>query len=190
MRSKDEVVASYLKGLFDAEGFVDKDEAAITMKNKLLVNQIHLLLLRFGIVGSFCYAGREKWSVRITDKESLINFKEYIGFCAEDKSRKLKNLINLRSYKSFTRQIVYSGSVIRSILNKFGYLKQDFKSASMFLCDKRGMSKSVFINIFLKKLKLNPSLYGEFLLRLFADSAWQNILLFQFRGGLCGMRPE
>ena len=47
MRSKDDVVASFLKGLFDAEGFVDKDEATLTMKNKPLVAKIHLLLLRF-----------------------------------------------------------------------------------------------------------------------------------------------
>ena len=74
LKSKNEIVAAFLTGLFDAEGFVDKDEVGITMKNKPLVSKMHLLLLRFGIVCSLCYAGRDKWSVRITDKESLFIF--------------------------------------------------------------------------------------------------------------------
>ena len=161
MLSKNDVVASFLKGLFDAEGSCDKDEVAITMKNKTIVSKIHLLLLRFGIVSSLCSVERGKWSVRITDKSSLINFKDFIGFIADDKSEKLQSLINLRSYKYFTRQIAYSGKSVRSMLERFGYLKQDFKNASMFLCDKRGMSKTVFINTFLKKLKNEPELYEE-----------------------------
>ncbi len=161
MVSDNNVIASFLKGLFDAEGFVDKDEAAITMKNRKLIGQIHLLMLRLGIVASFCYAGRSKWSIRITDKESLINFRSFIGFIAEDKTKKLTKLIENRSYKSNTRQIVWSGSSVRSLLESFGYLKSDFKSASMFLCDKRGMSKNIFLNTFLNKLKNKPKLYEE-----------------------------
>ena len=161
MISNNDVAASFLKGLFDAEGFVDDDEAAITMKNKQLVGQMHLMLLRFGIVASFCYAGRGKWSIRITDKESLINFRKFIGFMADDKTKKLNNLIEVRSYKSNTRQIAWSGRSIRSLLESFGYLKQDFKSASMFLCDKRGMSKNTFFTTFLNKFTDEPQLYEQ-----------------------------
>ncbi len=161
MISNNEVVASFLKGLFDAEGFVDADETAITMKNKLIIGQVHLSLLRFGVVASFCKAERGKWSVRITDKESLINFRNFIGFVAEDKRLKLDKLIQLRTDRSNTRQIVWSGKSVRSILERFGYLKQDFKSASMFLCDKRGISKTFFYKNFLSKIRSQSELYGE-----------------------------
>ena len=161
MLSKNEVVASFLKGIYDAEAYPVKDEVGIAMKNKSLVNQVRLLLLRFSIIGSFCYAGRGKWVIRITDKESLINFKNYIGFVAEDKIVKLNKLIELTTERNNIRQVTPSGKWIRGLIEQFGYLKQDFKSASMFLCNKRAMSKGVFGRVFLNRLKTEVELYEE-----------------------------
>ncbi|MBI2148046.1 hypothetical protein HYU23_00035 [Candidatus Woesearchaeota archaeon] len=161
MVSRNEVVASFLKGIFDAEGYPVKDEVGIAMKNKLLVNQIRLLLLRFSIIGSFCYAGRGKWVIRITDKESLINFKNYIGFVAEEKTSKLNKLIDSTTNRNNIRQVTYSGKGIRELIECSGYLKQDFKNVSLFFYDKRGMSKGIFNRVFLNRLIDEVELYEE-----------------------------
>ncbi|MCD4759383.1 hypothetical protein K8R33_00660, partial [archaeon] len=50
MRSPNKVVASFLRGLFDAEGYVTKEELSIGMNNKCLIQQVQMMCLRFGII--------------------------------------------------------------------------------------------------------------------------------------------
>ena len=45
LKSPDSIVASFIKGLFDAEGYVTKDELSIGMNNKYLIQQLQMLCL-------------------------------------------------------------------------------------------------------------------------------------------------
>ena len=99
LKSPDNIVAGFIKGLFDAEGYVTKDELSIGMNNKYLLQQLQMLLLRFSIISSFCeydnrrnkYSNNHRYTLRITDIDSLSNFKKIIGFSFSEKRIKLNN---------------------------------------------------------------------------------------------------
>ncbi|WP_456420100.1 glutamine--fructose-6-phosphate transaminase (isomerizing) [Methanocaldococcus infernus] len=97
-----DLVASYLRGIFDAEGCVGTDakEISIVMTSEQLIREIQFLLLRFGILASYSRARgkKESWkdshTLIISDKKSLELFKKYIGFTAEDKMEKLDKILS------------------------------------------------------------------------------------------------
>jgi len=87
--SEDRYIAHLLRGYFDTDGCVEKSRRAITISsasNKML-EDLHLLLLRFG-----CVAIKEKDNTLTISGISAINFKEKIGFGLEEKAEKLKIL--------------------------------------------------------------------------------------------------
>ena len=53
LQSKNEVVAGFLRGLFDAEGYISGGRIGLGMNNKKMIQQIQILLLRFSIISSF-----------------------------------------------------------------------------------------------------------------------------------------
>ncbi|MEA3513971.1 MAG: LAGLIDADG family homing endonuclease [Nanoarchaeota archaeon] len=124
MRSKDDVVAHFLKGLFDAEGYISGMKLGLSMNNNLLVRQTQMLLLRFGIICSVYeydnkanpYSKNIRYSIQVSEKESLEKFNKYVGFISEEKSLRLANTIKNKSKTSYVRQIVVSGAEIRKII--------------------------------------------------------------------------
>ena len=52
LESKNKVLAKFLKGIFDAEGYVSSSRIAIGINNELLAKQIQTALLRLGIISS------------------------------------------------------------------------------------------------------------------------------------------
>ena len=175
LKSPDGVVARFLRGLFDAEGYVAPEELSIGMNNKYLVKQLQMLLLRFGIIGSFCeydnrrnkYSDNFRYTLRITDKASLVSFRDSIGFSFSEKSKKLDLLIGKRSSSTYVRQVFRSGREIRKILEEHGYLKENFKGVSHFFYDRREMSKFVFEKNIMNLVKQDKELYNK--LRLFLE---------------------
>ncbi len=170
LTSKDEVLAGFIKGIFDAEGYVDKDEVAIGMNNRLLINQLQIALLRLGIIASFCeydnrknpYSKKHRFTLRITDKESLINFRDKINFTLNNKKIDLNKLVKGRTKKSLVRQILINGSAIRKIIEEHGYKIKDFPKVTNFFRDEREMSKHIFNNSILKEIKSkNIKLYNK-----------------------------
>ncbi len=101
-RLNNDLVASYLRGIFDAEGYigVDAKQIGIGMTSECLIKEIQFLLLRFGILASYLKIEREEknWNdfhkLLISDKKSFELFKKYIGFTAKDKMEKLINILN------------------------------------------------------------------------------------------------
>lgn len=109
MRASNDVLAGYLRGLYDAEGYVSGKGVSIAMNNENLIKEIQMLLLRFGILSSLgeydcraarwnknlkfrCQNPKHRHSLRIYDSESLALFKDVIGFNAEKKKTALQNI--------------------------------------------------------------------------------------------------
>ncbi|MBS3099828.1 hypothetical protein J4463_01255 [Candidatus Pacearchaeota archaeon] len=92
-KSKDEVVAGFIKGFVDAEGHINKERAMITItqKEKMILRHIQMFLLRFGIRATIKFdIGMKKMSIlRIIGKDCLDYLQ--IGFTAQDKQKELFN---------------------------------------------------------------------------------------------------
>ncbi|MCQ6254802.1 glutamine--fructose-6-phosphate transaminase (isomerizing) [Methanocaldococcus sp.] len=89
-RLNNDLVASYLRGIFDAEGYigVDAKQIGIGMTSECLIKEIQFLLLRFGILASYL---KNVYKLLISDKKSFELFKKYIGF---NKMEKLNSILN------------------------------------------------------------------------------------------------
>lgn len=166
-KSPDDVVAGFLRGLFNAEGYVS-GRVAIGMNNKKLLQQVRLLLLRFGIISSLNkydnrrnpYSNNIRYTLEIGEKKSMQKFLDNIGFESSSKTKKLKIRISKMGNLSYVRRIPVKGVYIRRLAKKIGLLPKDFPKVSNFFQNKRDMSKIVFersiMPIFNKRLaKLN-----------------------------------
>jgi len=169
LNSDNEVVAGFLRGFFDAEGYVIKNSVGIASNNKTLIGQVLLLLLRFSIISSFQeydnkknpYSDNPVFKLQINEKESLENFMDFISFTSDEKSEKLKNLINSKSDKSSVRQILISGKKVAEIINESNYSLRHFSKVSGFFRNKRLMSKQTFRSSILEPIKENKILFEK-----------------------------
>ena len=85
-KSSNEVVASFIRGFVDAEGYVSKERPRITIaqKNVEIIKQMQMLLLRFRIKSTI-RNGRRAYHLTI-DGRNIVKFKEEIGLTAKDKA--------------------------------------------------------------------------------------------------------
>ncbi len=162
------MVAKFLKGIFDTEGYLMEKGVGIGLNNKTVIGQLQLLLLRFSIISSVMkddnkknpYSNNPVFKLQINEKESLENFQELIDFTAKDKSDKLKKVISKKTSKSQVRQIMVSGSKIREMIEMEGGKVSDFSKVSSFFNNKRLMSKNTFKSSILDNIK-NKKLYNK-----------------------------
>ncbi|MBS3088554.1 elongation factor EF-2 [Candidatus Pacearchaeota archaeon] len=84
-------VAQLLRGYFDTDGCVEKSRRAVTISSvsKKMIDDLHLLLLRFG-----CVSIKEKDNTLSISGISAINFERNIGFGLKEKIEKLKILVS------------------------------------------------------------------------------------------------
>src|SRR3989338_1352271 len=89
-----ECTASLLQGLFDTDGWIQKEkEIGFSNISETLIKQMQKLLLRFGIVSRIRkrkagkmqiynkeYATKEQWEIIITQKKNILDFYKYINF--------------------------------------------------------------------------------------------------------------
>ncbi len=98
------LIATFLQRYYDCEGYVSKDtksggaEIELSSKSKSLLEQVQILLNRFGIVGKFWEKKTNnelyhRLSIRGSDSHRL--FREKIGFSIESKQKRLDNLCNV-----------------------------------------------------------------------------------------------
>ncbi|MDD5163356.1 MAG: peptide chain release factor aRF-1 [Candidatus ainarchaeum sp.] len=161
LKSENSVLAGFLRGLFDAEGYVSKGHVALGMNNEKLVKQLQLALLRFGIIAGLNrydnrrnpYSKKTRFTVQLNEKESFELFQKEIGFSAKDKAEKLEKLIAGTKGKSSVRQIAVSGAEIRRIIEKHGFRITDFPKVTNFFRNERMMGKNVFRNSIIKYAK-------------------------------------
>ena len=159
LKSLDNIVAAFLRGLYDAEGYISGRRIGLGTFSETLARQIQLSLLRFGILSSLLeydsrrnpYSKNHRFTVEISERESMKLFAERIRFSGEKKAGALIAQINKKTNKSSVRQILFDGRSVRKILESYGYNKQFFNSAGMFLVGKRNISKQAFAKQFLSK---------------------------------------
>lgn len=152
LKSNDEVLAKYLRGLFDAEGYISRGRIGLGMNNKKIVQQVQLSLLRFGIISSLYeydnkendYSDKNRYSIDISEKKSLSLFEENIGFTLEEKHKKLKRSVEENASKNKIRQVLIPGSKIREIIESYDMQVNDFPKVSDFFRNEKMMSKEVF----------------------------------------------
>lgn len=94
-KSARECVASFIRGLADAEGSVS-DWVYIAQRDRSVLEVLQLLLLRFGVKSTIQRA-TGSWLLRIAEGTSLANFQREIGLTAPDKARKLAKAVKGRS---------------------------------------------------------------------------------------------
>jgi peptide subunit release factor 1 (eRF1)/intein/homing endonuclease len=169
LESASNIVASFLRGFFDAEGYIKtKESIGIASNNKTIIGQIQLLLLRFGILSSFMeydnkknpYSDNPIFKLQINEKESIQNYKKNIGFTSKKKKDRLELLIKSKSDKSSVRQIIVPGKKIRELIEKAGYNLELFPKVNSFFRNERMMSKQTFKNSILKNI-LDKKLYKK-----------------------------
>lgn len=101
--SKKELVA-FLRGLFDAEGFVATQSRQIRLglTNKEIGRILPILVSKLGIASSFYQIKRKEpnWSdvylISLNNYAAFENFSKIIGFSSEEKVKKLRFLIRKR----------------------------------------------------------------------------------------------
>jgi len=95
-KSSKEVVSRFIKGFFDAEGYINKKRAyvSVSQKNEKILRYLQLFLLRLGIRSTIKFGiGKKKVNIlRIIDKDAR-NYLQ-IGFTAGDKQRTLLEQVN------------------------------------------------------------------------------------------------
>lgn len=170
LKSPDSVIAAFLKGFFDAEGYVNKKRGiGLGINNKKLAKQVQIALLRFGILASLVeydnrrnpHSKKHRFTITITERKSLELFLNFIGFNAAYKSEKLEFVIKNKTIKSNTRQIFFTGENVRKILESEGFKVSNFIKVTNFFRNERLMGKYVFRNSIMNEVKDNEGLYKK-----------------------------
>ncbi|MBI2105711.1 helix-turn-helix domain-containing protein [Candidatus Woesearchaeota archaeon] len=169
LKSPENIVSAFLRGLFDAEGYVHQYRGiGFSVNNKRLAQQILMILPRFSIVSSIHeydnnknrYSNNQRFTIDISEKKSLELFKQHIGFNSRNKAEKLDNLLLQKSDTSYVRQILTSGVEIRKLIEKTGYNLALFPKINNFFRNERMMSKEIFKNSLMSNIK-DKNLYYE-----------------------------
>ncbi|HXG73465.1 MAG TPA: DNA-directed DNA polymerase I [Candidatus Nitrosotenuis sp.] len=127
----DEVKASYLRGLFSGDGFVDKKQVSITSKSKMLIEQTAYLLAYFNISSNIKILNRKKYgkfyTLRVKSVNDRILFHNTIGFIQPRfKINPVKTSYNKELLPISTIGLL---KIKKSILNRIGITK--FRNVNM-----------------------------------------------------------
>ncbi|MBS3059998.1 MAG: helix-turn-helix domain-containing protein [DPANN group archaeon] len=185
MRAENRVLKGFLRGLFDGEGYVNNRKTGdscrgsricLAMANELMIKQIQLLLLRFGIISSVISkpnykvkAQSNQFEIDISEPTSRALFKEHIGFASAKKQAKIKLS---EAYRSTTDQVPVSGRFIKELLLRLGFKATMFQAANGFLNGHRNISFKVYNKNIVSAAK--KALHGKLL--SFEERSYLNLL--------------
>ncbi len=152
MLSEKKILSAFIKGLFDAEGYVSNKKVGFGINNYQLAQQIQIALLEYGIHPSLIeydnrkniYSKNKRYTIEIGNKHSIVQFLENIGFNSYKKNKKLLQLINTKSEKNNVRQILANGDYVKEIILETKNPLKGFHKTNMFLNNKRKISKEIF----------------------------------------------
>lgn len=140
----DEKLKCFIRGLFDAEGYLDKSSVSLRMTNESITRKIHLALTRFGIASSLTGPDKfDRYEIRITNPLYIKIFDEKIGFSSRKKTMKLRPLVK-KYTMGMSSRIPLSGIFVRKLIEDEGLKKEDLKRYSMFLSGRRTLSYPPF----------------------------------------------
>ena len=129
-------ISAYLRGLFDADGTVNKSNIAITLSSKKYIYHISEMLSMFGIN----YHLEEKkinndkyraWRLQIINKESWRLFKEEIGFLLDEKRESLNELCKFKGYVNDRVMVPDANKVLNRLMTS-DKLKGYSKNRNLF----------------------------------------------------------
>ena len=123
-------VAAFLRGLFDAEGFVGKKgrQVGFTMTDERIVRTMQLLLLQFQIFSSISDKNTNRpahwkrpFKLSLSNRDALSQFINCIGFSSIEKQREAEKIYALMSkQKSISFKILpYPKKILRNKLLSF-----------------------------------------------------------------------
>jgi intein/homing endonuclease len=165
--SPDSVLAAFLRGLFDAEGCISGGRFGLGVQSRVLASQVQMSLLRFGVISSLLeydcrknpYSKNHRFTVEISEKESLELLRDNVGFGSLAKQTKLALTIKSKSEKSEVRQVLLSGKAVRALIEKHGMIKQDFPKVCDYFYDRKQIGKKAFENSIIKYAESNKELH-------------------------------
>ena len=151
-RLDNEHLAHFVRGLFDAEANARKRRRiGLAMKSGLLIRQLQMLLLRFGIIASYStYVNRfgsTMHALDISDYDSLQAFYTHIGFTANDKQKRLKHGIETGPRPRSYHGVPAIGSWVDKRAKELGIKRRQFQGITNFFHDQRGVSPRIFQRI-------------------------------------------
>jgi len=132
LKSGNEILAAFLRGYFDTDGYVSKKyrEIEIASASKPMSDQLKLALLRFGIV-SFCgikkVDGRHYF--RTTIRGEFVNeFGNNIGFSHPSKKSRVKSILDRKSTFNTNVDTVPQGNdIIKKLRNSLRINPKEFR---------------------------------------------------------------
>jgi peptide subunit release factor 1 (eRF1)/transcriptional regulator with XRE-family HTH domain len=149
-----DVVQGFIQGLYDAEGHCSESRGrmGISANNKIMMQQLQSTLLRNEVISSLTtydnkgnpHTDNTRYTVSISDEESIQNFAENVGFCSDRKNEELEKICQLTKSKNNNRQIIKDGEEVRKVLENNGRQFSEFKNSNMYLQGKREISKTKF----------------------------------------------
>lgn len=116
------VVVSFLQGLFDADGYMDKrGYVQFSSASEKLIKQVNALLLNLGIINRLStktkrYNNRKQYYLEISG-DGLYGFKKEVGFKLGRKKKRLENYINSKDRNTNVNVVPHQGFGLRSIWN-------------------------------------------------------------------------
>ena len=145
-------LAAFLKGLYDAEGWIDKKAKilGITMNNRPIIRKLKLMLLRWGIISSIrevkmdgSFTKKIRYNLRVTDLESIKMFSKHVSFSSKRKKAELDNIL-LKSSTFYVDQIPIRGRYLFKLIHELGLTTGDFPKVQHFFYDNKGISYKIF----------------------------------------------
>lgn len=88
LRSPKNVVAAFLRGLFDCDGYAGPQGVILSTSSIEMSKQVQMVLLNFGIVSKRTLCAKDIWQVSIRGQAAVTYF-EHIGFALERKNERL-----------------------------------------------------------------------------------------------------
>lgn len=156
LKSPDDVVGSYLGGLYDGEGSVREDDMIELMTaSKYLAYKIPYLLRRFGIVcrvkkkmsmatNSPNPKKRIYYRIYIEGRDDLETFHKFISFMHPGRKEKLEKILNSRSISNSNVDTFPVADIVKDLrksLNMVTSREKDFRGMSDFGLYERGQRK-------------------------------------------------
>jgi stage V sporulation protein R len=108
LRSPDDIVAEFLRGLFDADGYAGEQGAILSTKSEEMSRRVQLLLTNFDILSRRREQTDGCFHVHLTGR-SAKRFEKQIGFGYTDKSEELRSYLDELAWfedESWTDEIV------------------------------------------------------------------------------------
>ncbi|WP_297501494.1 intein-containing translation initiation factor aIF-2 [Thermococcus sp.] len=119
-----EYTAEFLRGYFDADGYVSLKDTIIevTSASREFIEDLSLVLLRYGIVSKIYRS--EYTTLIISGRRNLIAFEKHIGFTVREKAERLRRIIE-KSKKSESYPVFEE---LRRLRLLFGFTRTELNS--------------------------------------------------------------